>query len=49
MEDKLIMPHVSHIFASIFTWALAALTLVYGIYRIKKTNAVKSVKVGAKN
>lgn len=36
MEDKLIMPHLNHLFAVIFPWAVAVLTVVYGIYRIKR-------------
>jgi len=47
MEDRLVMPHVNHILAVVLPWALAALTIVYGVYKIRKTRTVENVKVEA--
>jgi len=48
LEDKLIMPHISLVFATVFPWVFAALTLVYGIYKIKKLD-VNKVNVKTEN
>lgn len=38
LEDRLIAPHVTHILAVAVPWVLAALTLVYGMIKIKRQN-----------
>jgi YjbE family integral membrane protein len=44
VEDKLIVPYLNHIFAVIFPWAIAALTLAYGVYKIKRMKVPVMVK-----
>lgn len=43
LEDRLLVPYVSHIIAVVLSWLLASAVLAYGFYKVKQ---VKVAKIG---